>query len=67
MEEGLKVFNDALKTVDQRSMIEVNDANERINRRGSEIKEINDIVKNLLDKFSGLEEHMHMLKEEGLI
>ena len=67
LEEGLKVFNDTLKTVDQRSMKEVDNANEQINRRGEEIKEINNVMKNLLDKFSGLEEQMHMLKEEGLV
>ena len=49
MEEGLKVFNNALKVVDQRSMKEVDGINERINWRGSEIKEIDDVLKNLLD------------------
>ena len=67
MEEGLKAFNDALKTVDQYSMKEINDANEWINWRGFEIKEIDGVVKKLLDKFSGLEERMHMLEEEGLV
>ena len=65
-EEGLKAFNDALKTVDQHSMKEVDDVNEQVNQRGDEIKEVDGIVKNLLDKFSGLEECMYVL-EEGLV
>ena len=67
LEEGLKAFNNALKTVDQRSMKEIDDANERINQRGFGIKEIDGVVKNLLDKFSEMEARMHMLEEEGLV
>ena len=61
------MFNDALKTVNQHSMKEVDNVNERVNQRGEEIKEIDNVMKNLLDRFSGLEEHMHVLEEEGLI
>ena len=67
LEKGLKAFNDALKTVDQHSMKEVDNVNEWVNRRGEEIKEIDNVMKNLLDRFSGLEEHVHLLKEEGLV
>ena len=31
------------------------------------VKEIDDVMKNLLDWFSGLEERMHVLEEEGLV
>ena len=61
------MFNDALKTVDQSSIKEIDDANARIDRRGEEIKEIDDVMKNLLDKFSGMEAWMHILEEEGLV
>ena len=67
MEDSRQSFNDALKTVDQRSIKEVDDANAQINRRGQEIKEINDVMKNLLDKFSRMEARMHILEEEGLV
>ena len=67
LEDSHKAFNDALKTVDQCSMKEINDANAQIDRRGEEIKEINDVMKNLLDKFSGMEAQMHILEEEGLV
>ena len=67
LEEGLKAFNNALKIVNQHSMKEIDDANEWINQRGLEIKEIDVVMKNLLDRFLGLEEHMHLLEEEGLV
>ena len=66
LEEGLKVFNDALKTIDQCSMKEVDDANACIDRRGEEIKEIDDVMKNLVGKISKLEDRMHLLEREAL-
>ena len=66
MEEGLRAFNDALKTVDQCSMKEVDDANTWIDQRGEEIKEIDDVMKNLVGKVVKLEDQMLMLKREGL-
>ena len=55
LEDGLKAFNDALKIIDQRSMKEVDDANAQIDQRGEEIKEIDDVMKNLIGKISKLE------------
>ena len=66
LEEGLKAFNDALKVVNQRSMKEVDDTNARIDQRGEEIKEINDVMKNLIGKILRLEDCMLVLKREGL-
>ena len=66
LEEGLKAFDNALKTVDQCSMKEVNDANARIDWRGLEIKEIDKVMKNLVLKTSMLEDQMHMLEREAL-
>ena len=60
------MFNDALKMVDVHSMKEVDNANEQINQRGEEIKEINDIMKNLIGKILRLEDRMHVLEREGL-
>ena len=65
LEDGLKVFNDALKTVDV-PMKEIDDANARINRRGEEIKEINEVMKNLVLKTSRLEDRMQMFEREAL-
>ena len=67
LEDSQQSFNDALKTVDQRSLKEIDDTNARIDRRGKEIKEIDNVMKNLLDKFSGMEARMHILEEEGLV
>ena len=50
LEDSCKLFNDALKTVNHRS-----------------IKEIDDVMKNLLDRFSRMEAWMHILEEEGLV
>ena len=66
LEEGLRAFNNALKTVNVRSMNEVDNANEQINRRGEEIKEIDNVMKNLIGKILRLEDWMHALEEEGL-
>ena len=67
LEEGLKVFNDALKTVNQLSMKEVDEVNDQVNQRGCEVEEINNVMKDLIGKFSGMEERMHVLEEEGLV
>ena len=67
LEDSRQSFNDALKTVDQCSIKEIDGVNARIDRRGKEIKEIDDVMKNLLDRFSGMEARMHILKEEGLV
>ena len=67
LEDNREAFNDALKTVGQCSIKEFDDANVRIDRRGKEIKEIDDVLKNLLDKFSRMEARMHILEEEGLV
>ena len=56
------MFNDALKTVNQRSMKEVDDANAWIDWRGEEIKEIDDVMKNLVGKIAKLEDRMLMLE-----
>ena len=48
-------------------MKEIDNANARIDRRGEEIKEIDDVMKNLLDRFSGMEAWMHILEQEGLV
>ena len=66
LEEGLKAFNDALKTVNQCSMKEIDNVNARINWRGEEIKEIDDVMKNLVGKISKLEDWLRVLKVEGL-
>ena len=66
LEEGLKAFNNALKIVDQRSMKKVDDANAWIDRRGEEIKEIDDVMKNVVEKISKLEDQMHSLERERL-
>ena len=58
--------NNALKTVDVHSMKEIDDANERINQRGGEIKEIDNIMKNLIRKLSRLEDRVRMLEVKGL-
>ena len=60
------MFNNALKTVDQHSMKEIDDANARIDRRGEEIKEIDDVMKNLVEKVLRLEDRAQMLEREGL-
>ena len=66
LEDGLKVFNNALKTVNQRSMKEVDDANTQIDRRGEEIKGIDEVMKNLVLKTSRLEDWMLVLEREAL-
>ena len=66
LEDGLKVFNDALKTVDVCSMKEVDDANAQIDQRGEEIKEIDEVMKNLVLKTSKLEDQMLLLEREAL-
>ena len=66
LEDGLKAFNDALKIVDQCSMKEVDDTNARIDRRGEEIKEIDEVMKDLILKISKLEDRMHTLEREFL-
>ena len=66
LENGLKVFNNALKTVNIRSMKEVDDANARIDRRGEEIKEIDVVMTNLIGKILKLEDRMHSLEREAL-
>ena len=65
LEESLKAFNDALKTVDQCSMKEVDDANTQIDQRREDIKEIDDVMKNLVRKISKLEDRMLVLEREG--
>ena len=47
-------------------MKEVDDANARINRRGEEIKEIDEVMKDLVLKTSKLEDRMHTLEREAL-
>ena len=66
LKDSLKAFNDALKTVNVRSMKEIDDANARIDRRGEEIKEIDEVIKNLVLKTSKLEDWMQILKREAL-
>ena len=66
LEDDLKAFNDALKTIDQRSMKEVDDTNARVDWRGEEIKEIDDVMKNLVGKISKLEDRMLILEQDGL-
>ena len=60
------MFNDALKTVNVRSMKEIDDANARINRRGEEIKETDNIMKNLVEKVLKLEDWIHSLEREAV-
>ena len=67
LEDSREAFNNALKTIDQRAIKEIDDANAQVDRRGKEIKEIDDVMKNLLDRFSGMEARMHILEEEGLV
>ena len=55
-----------MKTVDVCSMKEIDNANARINRRGEEIKEIDDVMKNLVEKVSRLEDQMQLLEREAL-
>ena len=64
LEEGLKAFNDALKTVNQHSMKEIDNANAQINWRGSEVKEIDEVMKDLVLKTLRLEDRMHMLERD---
>ena len=66
LEGSLKAFNDALKVVDVRSMKEIDDANAQIDRRGEEIKEIDEVMKNLVLKTSKLEDRMQMFEREAL-
>ena len=47
-------------------MKEIDDVNERVNCCGQEVKEIDEVMKNLLDCFSKMEEKVCILEEEGL-
>ena len=66
LEDSLKAFNDALKTVDVHSMKEIDDANAWIDRRGEEIKEINEVMMNLVKRVSRLEDQTLSLEREVL-
>ena len=48
-------------------MKEVDEVNDQVNQRGCEVEEINNVMKDLIGKFSGMEERMHVLEEEGLV
>ena len=66
-EKAFIELNKTVKGIDHRVVAEVDTLIEWVNHRGQEMKELDNVTKNLLLRFSSMEEHICVLEEESIM
>ena len=66
-EGTFNALNKMIKGIDCRVIAEVDTLIEQVNHRGQETKELDKVTKDLLLRFSVMEEHIRVLEEEGTV